>query len=363
MDFTTALGLELGLVKEAAAPKWMKGRAAKGLIGLGLTGLGAAGGGLATGRKRMTVAKMDTPRGQFSIVGEKRYIHDISQAVEKRDPQKLWEASKRVLVLSGPGGKTTTASSQKTAMTPTTAKALKASLLAATGAGALGAGVGYGVEKRKEFTVADTPIGVLGGRRKDIRQLGRAVNKGDIEAASKALSHTVPVHPAFSAALRQSQEKAAELVDALKTAGLLKDVVGGVRSAGRAAVQGVKQWTKPVGRSGNLVQDVRSGLSSVGRGTREGVKQWTKPVGKARSAATSAATGAAEAATPKAVSTAADVVGAGTDKKRGLAIPLALGLGIPVAGATYLGGKAINAAGQIYSQPQTPSYMGTLHYS
>jgi hypothetical protein len=358
----------------------------------GVGAAGAAAGAASEKRKRFTVASIDTPKGRFHAVGQRKHIKGLSRAIKDRNVGDLVRASQRVLFL--PKKKQKTASEEDTYIPETSIaedvevgkeekdeKKKKAALeyaiaklslmkkeagkgkavakgLALVGAGgAAGAAATYGATKGREFGVMRSPVGYLAGRKRDLKGMVEAAKDKDVEEFKEKARRTVPIHPVYSHAFERKRMQKKSALDA-KAPELEKEAKGAILNffrrligkAPRSAAKGVAP---------------KMGVSGAPKGGAWGVRKPPKavemmaektPIVSSTAAAGKAATKAAPEAT-KATTKAVTEATTEQAKKPFLSKWMKRGLlvGVP---ATYLAGKGIGAAKDItVAGMNQPSYL------
>lgn len=360
------------------------------------TALLSAGGGAAVAhehgkRRRFTVGKVNTPRGQANVIGERRYVKDLAEAVQKQDLPELARASKHLLWLPGHkeaevledvraralqkiSTEITGELQEKTALPKLSPRGLKALAAGGTAAGGILGALGtYAGMKGRDFAVVDTPLGAIGGRRSDVTGVLEAAKEDDKEEFKKRLSRVVPLHPVVTQALR--------LKTGSKEAGIMSRLAGLLRR-GATKANGWRALAKPdIGASPTLARGMgmlpsstrfprAGGISDI---MAAGAKQKAVMRGAFREGggAVPKMTGAKElgSSVPR-VSAPTQVAGAATE---GAKKPLVsgkmkalLGAGALLAAPAYLGSKLVQESGKTLRagmSPWEPSTMARQRFS
>lgn len=391
-DLATTLGITPDRTKEAMGRSARRALTAAG--GALLAGGGAAGGAAVAGRKSVAERRIQTPGGFIHAIGERRYVKDMAEAAQKKNLHKIVSTAQKLVSATFHPQQKHAESEKQAVSIKSLAPAAKAVGLGTAGA-LTGAASIYGVMKGRDFAVMDTPMGTLGGRKKDLKNLIRAARKGNREKFREKLRQVAPMHPIVTYAVRsrgkQSElERVTQLIseyERIKEAAMTgnldgltdteleklaawwsfiprlgKALVSGGRagSAAMKATKGLKGLT--LGR--RLTHAGRAGVHA-GKGvaagkfapmTRGQIPEMTKAIRARAVKAQRSASGKALAARRTAAKTApagapahaAAVTSPAAGKKKWLtpAQKAWLGVGALGAGTFWLGGKALGEAGK-----------------
>lgn len=366
------------------------------------TALLSAGGGAAVAhkrgkRRRFTVGKVNTPRGQANVVGERRYVKDLAEAVQKQDLPELARASKHLLWLPGRkeaevledarthalqkvSTEITGKPQEKTALPKLSPTALKALAAGGTAAGGILGALGtYAGMKGRDFAVVDTPLGAIGGRRSDVTGVLEAAKEDDKEEFKKRLGRVVPLHPVVTQALR--------LKTGSKEAGVMSRLAQLFRK-GATKTKGWKALAKPmVGAKPTMARGMGM-LPSSTRFPRAGGISDVMAAGAKQKAVMRGAFSPTPKSIPKGPGAVPKMTGA---KELGSTIPKAaprapvaaategakkplvsgkmkalLGAGALLAAPAYVGGKLVQESGKTLRagmSPWEPSTMARRRFS